>query len=65
MPFFEFLPAELCESRLRKQLVRDALVFEHGSLAVPSAPGLGLELDHDALEEFSVAAREAIPARAA
>ena len=28
MPFFEFLPAELCESRLRKELTVDELVFD-------------------------------------
>jgi L-alanine-DL-glutamate epimerase-like enolase superfamily enzyme len=59
MPFFEFLPAELCESRLRKELVREALVFDHGTLGVPDAPGLGLELDREALAEFSAAAGEA------
>jgi L-alanine-DL-glutamate epimerase-like enolase superfamily enzyme len=59
MPFFEFLPAELCESRLRKELVRDELVFERGKLGLPTAPGLGFELNRDALAEFSAAAREA------
>ena len=33
MPFFEFLPAELCESRLRKELTRDELVFATACLA--------------------------------
>ena len=56
MPFFEFLPAELCESRLRKELTRDELVFENGKLAPPQRPGLGIELDRDALAEFSEAA---------
>jgi L-alanine-DL-glutamate epimerase-like enolase superfamily enzyme len=59
MPFFEFLPAELCESRLRKELVRDELVFERGKLGLPTAPGLGFELKRDALAEFSAAARDA------
>ncbi len=59
MPFFEFLPAELCESRLRKELVRDELEFERGKLGLPAAPGLGFELNRDALAEFSAAAREA------
>ncbi len=59
MPLFEFLPAELCGSRLRKELVRDQLAFDHGSLSLPGAPGLGLELDHNALERFGVAARRA------
>jgi L-alanine-DL-glutamate epimerase-like enolase superfamily enzyme len=58
MPFFEFLPAELCESRLRKELVRDELVFEGGKLGLPTAPGLGFELNREALAEFSAAARE-------
>ncbi len=57
MPFFEFLPAELCESRLRKELVRDELVFSEGVLPVPERPGLGVELDRDALEFFAEAAR--------
>jgi L-alanine-DL-glutamate epimerase-like enolase superfamily enzyme len=62
MPFFEFLPAELCESRLRKELVRDALMFEHGSLGIPVGPGLGIELNRDAVAEFNVAAGERAPA---
>jgi L-alanine-DL-glutamate epimerase-like enolase superfamily enzyme len=56
MPFFEFLPAELCESRLRKELTRDEFVFEHGTLAPPRRPGLGIDLDRDALEYFATAA---------
>jgi L-alanine-DL-glutamate epimerase-like enolase superfamily enzyme len=57
MPFFEFLPAELCESRLRKELTVDELVFENGTLRPPARPGLGVELDRDALEEFAAAAQ--------
>jgi L-alanine-DL-glutamate epimerase-like enolase superfamily enzyme len=59
MPFFEFLPAELCESRLRKELTVDELVFERGTLRPPALPGLGVELDRDALEFFTSAARAA------
>ncbi len=62
MPFFEFLPAELCESRLRKELVHDELVFRDGTLAVPSRAGLGVEIDRAALAEFTEAARRATPA---
>jgi L-alanine-DL-glutamate epimerase-like enolase superfamily enzyme len=58
MPFFEFLPAELCESRLRKELTRDELVFEGGALAPPERSGLGIDLDRDALEHFEAAARD-------
>lgn len=60
MPFFEFLPAELCESRLRKELTNDELVFgSDGTLAPPRRPGLGIDLDRDALEEFAAAATAA------
>ena len=38
MPFFEFLPAELCESRLRKELRRDELVFERRQARPPDRP---------------------------
>ena len=37
MPFFEFLPAELCESRLRKELTVDELVFRDGRARDPGA----------------------------
>jgi L-alanine-DL-glutamate epimerase-like enolase superfamily enzyme len=57
MPFFEFLPAELCESSLRKELTHDELVFENGRLRPPERPGLGVELDRSALEFFVDAAR--------
>ena len=58
MPFFEFLPAELCESRLRKELTYDELVFQNGTLRAPQRPGLGIELNYDALEHFAAAAAE-------
>jgi L-alanine-DL-glutamate epimerase-like enolase superfamily enzyme len=60
MPIFEFLPAELCESRLRKELTRDELVFEGGTLAPPQRAGLGIDLDRDALEHFAAAARDLV-----
>lgn len=58
MPFFEFLPPELCQSRLRKELVREELVLMDRTLKPPERPGLGVELNRDVLEEFAeVAAR--------
>jgi L-alanine-DL-glutamate epimerase-like enolase superfamily enzyme len=62
MPYFEFLPAEMCESRLRQELVQDELVYRDGHLGVPSRPGLGFELNRDALDEFAEAARRLTPA---
>jgi L-alanine-DL-glutamate epimerase-like enolase superfamily enzyme len=62
MPFFEFLPAELCETRLRTELVQDELVYRDGTLGVPELPGLGVELNAQAVAEFSEAARRVSPA---
>jgi len=56
MPFFEFLPDDLCESALRKELVDDGISFRDGRLELPDRPGLGLVLDRDALARFAEAA---------
>ena len=56
MPFFEFLPPALCESRLRKELVTDEVVLNDGKVSIPERPGLGVELNRDALEIFKEAA---------
>lgn len=54
-PFIEFLPAELCDSALRRELVTDELRMENGKVALPSKPGLGVELNLDALRKYAVA----------
>jgi L-alanine-DL-glutamate epimerase-like enolase superfamily enzyme len=55
--FIEFLPANLCESALRKELVKDELQLVNGALTAPSKPGLGIELDRAALRKFQEAAQ--------
>ena len=50
--FVEYLPPELCDSLLRKELADDGLEFSDGVLQLPTKPGLGIELDHGALERF-------------
>lgn len=60
MPFFEFLPSELCQSALRKDLASHGLEFRDGLLALPDRPGLGVELDYDALMRFAETARGAV-----
>jgi L-alanine-DL-glutamate epimerase-like enolase superfamily enzyme len=62
MPFIEFLPQELCESALRKELVADELVLRDGRLSPPERPGLGVVLDREALERFAAAASRLRPA---
>ncbi|MCA9211718.1 MAG: mandelate racemase/muconate lactonizing enzyme family protein [Planctomycetales bacterium] len=53
-PFIEFMPAELCDSLLRKELVQDELRIEDGKLAFPEKPGLGIEINEDALRKYHV-----------
>jgi len=58
-PLIEFLPADLCESALRKELVADEIRMENGQIALPVRPGLGVELNRPALEQFKAAAENA------
>jgi L-alanine-DL-glutamate epimerase-like enolase superfamily enzyme len=58
MPFFEFVPQQLAESPLRRELTRDELVLApDGTLPLPRRPGLGVELDREALGRFAEAGR--------
>jgi L-alanine-DL-glutamate epimerase-like enolase superfamily enzyme len=51
-PYFEFLPAHLTDSPLREDLTDDPLVMQDGSLQLPTRPGLGIELNMDALAKY-------------
>lgn len=53
-PYIEFLPAQLAESALRRELVRDELQMVDGEIPLPQKPGLGIELNYDALKKFRV-----------
>lgn len=53
-PYVEFLPAELAESALRKELVVEEPQVRDGRLPLPMAPGLGVKLNREALKRFSV-----------
>jgi L-alanine-DL-glutamate epimerase-like enolase superfamily enzyme len=55
-PFIEYLPAELSESALRKDLVVNAPQMIDGVIRLPASPGLGIELNRDALLYFERAA---------
>jgi len=52
-PYFEYLPAELTDSKLRQELVLDDLQLIDGKLSIPQKPGLGVEVNMDALKRFS------------
>ncbi len=51
-PYIEFMPAELCDSPLRRDLVVDHFEFHDGTMRLPDVPGLGIELNRDALERY-------------
>jgi L-alanine-DL-glutamate epimerase-like enolase superfamily enzyme len=51
-PYIEFLPAELSESALRTALVQEEFKMVAGKIALPAKPGLGIELNRDALEKY-------------
>jgi L-alanine-DL-glutamate epimerase-like enolase superfamily enzyme len=53
-PYIEFLPAELSESPIRTSLVTNEPRVVDGVLALPTRPGLGVELNRDALERYRV-----------
>ena len=54
-PYFEFLPANLCDSLLRKELVEEELEIREGKISLPEKPGLGIEVNMEALKRFKVA----------
>ena len=51
-PYIEYLPPALSESDLRKELADDGLKMENGRVALPDRPGLGIELNYDALSKY-------------
>ena len=53
-PYIEFLPADLCDSLLRKELVTRDLELHEGQILLPDRPGLGVEVDPVALKKFEV-----------
>jgi L-alanine-DL-glutamate epimerase-like enolase superfamily enzyme len=61
MPFFEFLPGALAASALRRELVREELQIVDGKLPLPTRPGIGVELNLEAMERFEEAARRFRP----
>jgi len=53
-PFIEFLPSELSESAIRRELVKDDLRLENGKMALPTKPGLAIELNDSAVKKYRV-----------
>jgi L-alanine-DL-glutamate epimerase-like enolase superfamily enzyme len=55
-PYFELLHPSLFESPLRRDLARPELEIREGGITVPETPGLGVELDEDAIARYRVGA---------
>ena len=53
-PYIEFLPKELGESQLRKDLVLEELPVIDGKIHLPEKPGLGIELNEEKLKQYNV-----------
>jgi L-alanine-DL-glutamate epimerase-like enolase superfamily enzyme len=53
--FIEYLPPQLCVEKLRRELAGEDLVFENGVIAPPTKPGLGIEINWDAVRAYKVA----------
>jgi L-alanine-DL-glutamate epimerase-like enolase superfamily enzyme len=53
--FIEYLPPQLCEETLRKELVAEELQLVDGVIVRPTKPGLGVELNWDALNAYKAA----------
>jgi L-alanine-DL-glutamate epimerase-like enolase superfamily enzyme len=58
-PFIEYLPSDFSNSALRNRLTLQTPELIDGELEVPDRPGLGIEIDQDALREFEEVAWQA------
>jgi L-alanine-DL-glutamate epimerase-like enolase superfamily enzyme len=55
-PYIEFLPIELAESPLRRELLIEDLPVVDGLILLGDSPGLGIELNRETLDKFRVRA---------
>ena len=53
-PYIEFLPASLSDSSLRRDLTIEDIPMKESVVPLPERPGLGVELNPDALEKYAV-----------
>jgi L-alanine-DL-glutamate epimerase-like enolase superfamily enzyme len=53
--FIEYLPPQLCVETLRKELATEGFEYIDGKILPPTKPGLGIELNRDAIKKYQVA----------
>lgn len=51
-PNFEFLETMATDVPWRKEVAREACTFSNGEMSIPEIPGLGVEINEDALKRF-------------
>ena len=50
--FIEYLPPQLCIEKLRRELATEDLQFDNGEILPPTKPGLGVEINWDAVKAY-------------
>ncbi len=53
--FIEYLPPQMCVEILRKELATEGFDFVDGKIIPPTKPGLGIELNKEAIKKYQVA----------
>ena len=53
--FIEYLPPQLCVEILRKELATEGFEYVDGRILPPTKPGLGIELNRNAIKKYQVA----------
>jgi L-alanine-DL-glutamate epimerase-like enolase superfamily enzyme len=53
--YIEYLPPQLCVEKLRRELAAEDLDFRDGVIVPPEKPGLGIEINWDAVRAYKVA----------
>ena len=53
--FIEYLPPQLCVEILRKELATEGFEYINGRILPPTKPGLGIELNRNAIKKYQVA----------
>lgn len=61
-PFIEFLPDQLCQSSLRQELVLNDIKMVDGQISLSNRPGLGVDINREALMRFKQHAESALVA---
>ncbi len=55
------LASDLCSEWVREHtLVKQRMEYRDGGAVVPNRPGLGVELDHDAMKKYTVGTFEVV-----